>query len=54
MKLHHLLQKYNFFLIKLAALAAGRNSEPQPATSSAVSNIEYRTAACDELSRVES
>jgi hypothetical protein len=29
------------------------NSETQPATSSAVSNIEYRTAACDELSRVE-
>jgi hypothetical protein len=26
--------------------AAGLNSEPQ--------NIEYRTAACDELSRVES
>ena len=40
MKLHHLLQKCSFFLIKLAVLAAGLNSEPQ--------NIEYRTAACDE------
>jgi hypothetical protein len=29
-------------MIKLAALAAGLNSEPQPATSSAESNIEYR------------
>jgi len=29
MKLHHLLQKCSFFLIKLAALAAGLNSEPQ-------------------------
>jgi hypothetical protein len=29
-----------FLMIKLAALAAGLNSEPQPATSSAESNIE--------------
>ena len=29
-------------MIKLAALAAGLNIEPQPATSSAVSNIEFR------------
>jgi len=28
-KLHHLLQKCSLFLIKLAALAAGLNSEPQ-------------------------
>jgi hypothetical protein len=36
-----------FLMIKLAASMAepGLNSEPQ--------NIEYRTAACDELSRVE-
>jgi hypothetical protein len=40
-------------VINLAALAARLNSEPQPATSSADLNIEYRTAACDELSRVE-
>jgi hypothetical protein len=31
-----------FLMIKPATLAADRNSEPQPATSSAVSNIEYR------------
>jgi hypothetical protein len=37
-----------FLMIKLAASMAepGLNSDPQ--------NIEYRTAACDELSRVES
>ena len=33
-------------MIKLAASAAGLNSEPQPATSSAVSNIEYRISKC--------
>jgi hypothetical protein len=36
MKLHHLLQKYNFFLIKLAALATGGLAEQRTA--------EYRIA----------
>jgi hypothetical protein len=31
MKLHHLLQKFGFFLIKLTALAAGGRAEQQTA-----------------------
>jgi hypothetical protein len=45
MKLHHLLQKYSFFLIKLAALVAGGRAEKRTA--------EYRITN-NEFRRIES